>query len=91
MYKKTVSKKKHCFISYEEKKAKSTVLIENFNAFMQDQTSWKKTFLPLLFTSFQYRKILKRHLKDYVKTYDKQKIKMSKKVNELNLKILKEK
>ena len=30
MYKKTVSKKKH----YEEKKAKSTVLIENFNAFM---------------------------------------------------------
>ena len=51
----------------------------------------RKHFCRYCLQAFSTEKILKRHLKDYFKTYDKQKIKMSKKVNELNLKILKEK
>ena len=51
----------------------------------------EKIFLPLLITSFQYRKILERHIKDYFKINGKQRIKIPRKVNILDLKILKEK
>ena len=42
-------------------------------------TSWKKTSLLLLFTSFQYRKVIKSHIKDYFKINGKQIIKIPKK------------
>ena len=51
----------------------------------------EKIFLPLLITSFQYRKILKRHIKDCFEINGKQRIKIPRKVNMLDLKISKEK
>ena len=60
---------------------------------MQNQTLHRggKHFCCYCLQVFSTEKILKRHLKDYFKTYGKQRIKMSKEVNALNLKILKEK
>ena len=57
------------------------VLIKDFNTFMNvlSLSSWKKTFLSLLFTAFCTEEILERHIQDCFKINGKQRIIISKK------------
>ena len=70
----------------EEKDKKSTIF--SLKILTHSFTSGKKAFLPLLFST---EGILRCHTNDRLKINGKQKIKMPKKVNKSDSKIMKEK
>ena len=77
----------------QKNEKKHYVLIIDFNRFMYDYSlhRGRKYFCGYCSQYFITEEILKRHIKDCLNINGKQTIKMNKKVNMLNSKILKEK
>ena len=76
-----------------EEGARNYALIKDFSTFMYDHTihRGRKKFYRCCLQAFSTEEILKSHIKVCFKIKDKQRIMMSKKLNMLNSKIMKEK
>ena len=87
----------YCWYEKEEKNIFSNVLIKNFNTFMYDHslwsfiTSYKKTFLPSLFTCFITEVILNSLIKSCFKLNSRKRIIMPKKDEYINFRPLQRK
>ena len=89
MYQKNVVKKKHVdLLLIGDGVKKHFVLINDFNRSMYDNSlhSRKKYFCHYCLHAFIKEEILKRHIKDFFKINNKQKIKMPKKGEYVNFK-----